>query len=293
MIISVPQSFDRYHMYSLLDQIITKDGNPIDAEIILDLSKLNFIEPVGVTILANLIEWLNKIEAICKLGYVKYGNESIKYLDDSLFFQRYLGHKLDDKSCVRPTTIPLQNVTYQSSYQWVENNFIHWLSGRLYYTPKSLSIIKTCMGEIFNNIQDHSTENIGCVFAQHYPRSNEVKIAISDFGVGIPYNVKKLKPCLTDSEAIEEATQNGFTTRSSPGNSGAGLSVLIQNVVQNNHGAVYIHSNCGILNCININGQVVKFPQENSSFYPGTLLEIILDTNVMNNILDFEEEFEW
>lgn len=106
------------------------------------------------------------------------------------------------------------------------------------------STIRMCFGEIFNNINDHSKLDIGCVFAQHFPKMNKITISISDFGVGIPSKIKKLSEysSLNDSEALEKALEEGVTTMSVPNNRGAGLGIFIQNAVVNMSGEVYIYS---------------------------------------------------
>lgn len=294
MVVTLPKDFGRMSMYRLLDEIIDEDLQPRADEIIFDFKTLQFVKPVGVTVLSNLVAWLNKKGVVTKFiaDWDRY-RDPISYLDDSLFFQQHINKKIKKSASPRVTTIPLQHVKYQSSYQWMENNFLTWISNRLSLTRASLADIKVCIEEIFNNINDHAEEQIGCVFAQHYPNLNSIRIAISDFGVGIPNRVQRKHPSLSDGEALQKAIQQGFTTRSIPRNSGAGLDVLIRNVVNNNKGSVYIHSNSGILSCTHRNREVRIDPVDHESFYPGTLIEIVLRTDTIENVSDIEEEFEW
>ena len=135
----------------------------------------------------------------------------------------------------------------------------------------------------------------GCIFIQHYPRDNYVKVAISDFGVGIPHNVHRKMPWLADSLAIKKATEAGFTTKTTPKNRGAGLDTLLYNVVKNNKGSVYIHSNQGILECTYDNDleEIMMLPRDYQGYYPGTLLDIVFRTDTIEDIEFFEEEFTW
>ncbi|WP_193064925.1 ATP-binding protein [Oceanobacillus oncorhynchi] len=298
MHVFVPQQFNRFTMYDLLSSVIDNDLNPKDNEIRFDFQQLQFIEPSGVTILSNLFEWLKTKGVKTSIAYPSNftGKQNpIQFLDDSNFFTRYVGKNLTSYPARRPTTIPLELIAYTDSARWLEMEFSHWLSGRLEIHTNSLSTIRICFGEIFNNIRDHAQENTGCIFAQHYPALNKVKITISDFGVGIPNNIKSIRPSLRDHEAIELASAEGFTTRTTPRNLGAGLHTLIENVVKNNHGSVHIHSNYGILNCtkgIN-NNEVCKVASLATGYYPGTLIETVLNTDTIQNITDIEEEFEW
>lgn len=292
MIVTIPSKLNSTTMHHILSKAITPDLLPIDNEIIFDFSYLSFIEPVGVTILGNLAQWLLKRNVSVTFRYPTNYPQAISYLDDSTFFEIYTGQKINQNASQRGTTIPLQLVTYQDSYQWLDNKLVTWLASRLNLTRASLGDIKVCFQEIFNNINDHSKENIGCFFAQHYPNKNTVNIAISDFGIGIPSNVQKIFPGMTDSLAIQKATEQGFSTKSTPGNRGAGLDVLIRNVVKNNQGWVYIHSNHGILECkLGQNNNIVLEPSNIGGFYPGTLFEIVLRTDTIEHLE--EEEFEW
>lgn len=297
MQIALPGNFNRNTMYHFINQIIDNDLQPKDKEFQLDFNSLTFIEPVGFTVLSNVIEWLKKRG--CSVSGLIAENISyrgrihcpISFLDDSLFFDRYVGQKIFAQSSPRDTTIPLSIIAHQKSAQWLEKT-IQWLARRLSMKVESLTNIKVCFEEVFNNIKDHSNENIGCIFAQHFPNKNIVRVAISDFGVGIPFNVQKVKPLLTDSQAIRQAIVYGFTTKSNVRNGGRGLDTLIQNVVKNNQGSVYIHSTRGILESTYLNGEINSQEKECSGFYPGTLLDIVFRTDTIEDYED-EEDFLW
>lgn len=296
MLIDIPEQFTRETMYELLSKTIDSDFRPISNEIEFDFNSLKFIEPTGVTILSNLVEWLRARNVNVQIIYPEYFGIKkhcpIKYLDDSMFFAEYLGGEtLNEYSNIRPTTLPLQKVAYKGSFQWLEQVFVTWLAGRLHVSRESVDGFRVCIDEIFNNINDHAAEDIGCVFVQQYPSSDVIKISISDFGVGIPHNVKNKHPSLNDAEALHKAAQKGFSTESTPQNRGIGLDNLITSVVKYNQGTVHIHSNNGILNCTNVNNNVELKPELAKGFYPGTLIEITLRTDNIEDIT--KEEFSW
>uniref|UniRef100_UPI0021E97B8E ATP-binding protein n=1 Tax=Bacillus thuringiensis TaxID=1428 RepID=UPI0021E97B8E len=288
--------FTRDTMYNFLSRVIS-DGKPIAKEITFDFTKLDYIEPVAVTILSNTLQWLDKNDIVTRFRLPNLSQIGrtwkcpIQYLDDSMFFKEFLGKSLTDTAKVRQTTRPLELINYNRSYFWKEQIFIPWLARRLEVTPAALSGMSTCIGEIFNNINDHSTEHIGCIYAQHYPRLNLVKVAISDFGVGVPAAIQKQIPNLTDENALLKAFEEGFSTQSTPGNRGAGFT-NISKAIEANQGCAYIHSNAGIIKCNSGENGIQISSSKAPGFYPGTLFEIILNTN---NIYDEnnEEEFEW
>lgn len=296
MQIDLPKRLNRDTMYTLLQKVINKEKEPVDNEIILNFETLTrFIEPSGVTILSNLLNWLDYkgVDVGIYTGELPDWECPNRFLDDSMFFHQYLGETLHPNAAVRSTTIPLKQVNAGSPIPWLENNFIPWLAYQLRISPKSLGTVKICLEEALNNIENHSNNATGCIFAQYMPHNHEILISISDFGVGIPYNVQKVLPSLNDPEAIRQAVERGFSTKSTPQNRGYGLDNLIHNVVVNGKGSVYIHSLGGILSCKNVNDSIQYRPRQALGYYPGTLIELVFNTNE-NDIFDIEEEeFTW
>lgn len=294
--IHLPRRFVRSEMYNFLQEVITTDRNPVSEEIIFNFNTLNYIEPAGITILSNVFEWLKRrnVSTFININHDRIIGGSkcpLTYLDDSMFFNRYIDTTITNEPSIRPTTRPLELITYSHSYNWLHQTFIPWLAVQLNTQPGSLDEVEVCISEIFNNINDHSSEQIGCIYAQHYPNINQVKIAISDFGVGIPTSIQSKYQTLTDEEALNEAIKEGVSTQSTPGNRGAGLTNITKAIVQSNKGSIHIHSNAGIIKCTPGDTGILTSSSTASGFYPGTFFEIIFNTN---NILENEEEdFEW
>lgn len=293
LIVSLPSRFERDTMYQFIEKVLDHDNLPKADSIEFDFSTLTFIRPVGVTVLSNLIGKLQKHGA--KVTFMsKKPNRTkkhcpIAFLDDSMFFKHYLNETLDNEASLRPTTLPLADVSYDKSYQYLDNAMI-WLAGKLNLTKESLGDIRMCLEEVFNNIIDHSFEQNGHIFIQQYPSENKVMVAISDFGVGIPGAIQTQFPSVNDAEALEMAIKHGFTTKSTPKNRGAGLDNLLHNVVINNKGSIHIHSNGGILICNHNSKGPLVISQTSSGYYPGTLLEINFRTDFLEYI---EEEYVW
>lgn len=296
MKVYLPKELDRGpSMYWLINQVLDANNNPKSNVFDFDFTTLKFIRPVGVTVLSNLVGRLHRHGASVTFTY-NLPNRSQKhcpmaFLDDSMFFKYYLKQNLDSFASLRPTTRPLENVTYDASYAYLDQTMA-WLAVKLNLTKESLGDLKTCLKEVFNNIRDHSSENIGSIFVQQYPSQNRVMVAISDFGVGIPNSIQSHEGYrgVDDAEALRLSVQEGFTTKSTPRNRGAGLDFLLHNVVKNNQGSVYIHSNHGILSSTYVNNGIHTVVEKTGGFYPGTLLEIEFRTDTIQYI---EEEFSW
>lgn len=296
MDVYLPSKLNRSTMYSLMYEVIDKNQLPKSEHICFVFNDLSFIEPVGITVLGNVTSWLSmkgvKVQyRVPKPERIMY-MEALNYLDDSQYFKRYLGKTIKKVASVRATTYPLQPVMINESYQWFQR-VTSWLAKRIGVKESSLSDYKMCLQEVFNNINDHSKERVGSSFVQHYPSKEKVSIAISDFGVGIPYNIRKTHPELSDDRALLLAVKEGFSTKSTPQNRGAGLHTLIYNVVINNMGTVHIHSNYGILECSYEDGKIKLTETLSKIIYPGTLIEINLRTDTIVDIVEDEEDFKW
>ena len=115
-------------------------------------------------------------------------------------------------------------------------------------------------------------------------------LAISDFGVGIPYNVRKIIPGVSDHDAIREALKEGFSTKSTPKNRGAGLDNIIANFSRATGGTVTIHSLKGYATC-----DASRPPEIQPSLasYPGTMIDFVVKTDNIPRTEDAEEDFAW
>lgn len=294
-VITLPFRLNSDTMNVLIDQVIDENHDLKYKKIAFDFGRLDWIDPVGIAVLSNLFEFLKKGGA--SVRYVGYqsrsGSEVIKYLDDSGFFRQYLGKSLNEGAHLRGTTIPLKLVSHQQSFSWIENDLMPWMADRTGLKKASLASTKVCFQEMFNNINDHSTVDVGCICGQFFPQQKSIRIVLSDFGVGIPTNVKVVRPELGDHECIKLATEEGFTTKTGRNNQGAGLDILIKNLVLNNRGSLIIHSRKGTLACTrSANGDVKKAARLGKLSYPGTLLLCNFRTDTFEEI-DDDEVFEW
>ncbi|MDN7654690.1 ATP-binding protein [Burkholderia multivorans] len=282
-------------MYPLIAKVLMACGdNDNNVVINFDYSTLKFIDSAGVTVLSNLISFLEKLGVKAYPRGHKALTDPVKYLDDSGFFKHFYGYTISPTAAVRETTLPLQLVAYARSYEYMEYKLVPWLARALQTETQCLGTVQVCFQEIFNNINDHSGVGIGCSFAQHFPRDDNIQFTVSDFGIGIPTRVKMLHPTLNDQQAIAKASEEGFTTQTTARNRGAGLDVLIKNVVDRNGGAVMIHSGRGMLSCARAeDGTTKRTARPAPGFYPGTLIQMSLHTRTfISDEVEFKE-FEW
>lgn len=295
--INLPKEISIYTIDDILEPIINRKMNCQYNEVSFDFRNIEWIEPTGVTVLSNLIEWLyveevkifylwNRRETASRRNY-----QAMKYLEDTGFFKLYNFPEYSGRGAyLRSTTLGIQRIEYKNYSQWSENEFLYWLqkqTGR----KSPFTNIQVAVQEIFNNISDHSKVNMGCVFAQFYPKSNSINISFSDFGIGIPNSIRHKASEKSDTELLEYAVLEGVSIQSVPNNRGAGLWNIIRNLTNAEIGKVHICSNYGR---IWYDNKEVKDKYESDVYYPGTFFEIKLD--ISNDELyedEEEEDFGW
>lgn len=294
--VSVPSRLNGYSIERVLEACIGADDEPLDDFFIFDLRHVKFVEPDGIATLSNLLDWLKRRG--CRravLNFENLNNPAIKYLDDSGFFALYLGRTLSPEARVRATTVPLQLVSHAESHAWLETNFVRWLADRLMVPMAATRNLNVCLKELFNNIQDHSSEMIGCMFVQHFPNKNQIVASISDFGIGIPGSLRRNFPQEPDVQLVRLATQRGVSSRSQPGNRGEGLYLLSQVAVELHRGSVVIFSKRGRYMRHWQNGQAREILSIPRAPFPGTCFVITIPTEnfPVNAEDDDREDLEW
>lgn len=293
--IPLPKNLGMSTMYGVIRRAITDTGDARGRRVNLDFSRLEFVESVGVVVLSNLIEYLRKCGCQGRLHGIFRTSKAVCYLDDSSFFTRYNDGPLRNHASPRDGTFPLTLVSDQQTVGFLYQTLVPWLAQQLGTREDSLASIRVCIEEILQNIGHHSGVDVGCFHAQHFPLKGEIHIAISDFGYGIPYNVRKVRPDVADSDALRLACQEGFTTQSNVQNRGAGLSVLLKIVTAKDRGTVWIVSGRGNVSCTHIADSSKLTARTKSFVYPGTLVLVILKTAAVQDLArDVEQEdFSW
>jgi anti-sigma regulatory factor (Ser/Thr protein kinase)/anti-anti-sigma regulatory factor len=293
--VELPSPFNVWTMYKFVDQMLSEQRDAKCSKVYFDFTKVTFIEPVGVVVLSNLIEYLRKVGVAVLFKGHKNRTKCTEFLDDSGFFEHYLKARIFEGSGLRSTTVPLQLIAQKDFTNYLYMKLMPWIGQEVGLSENSLSALRTSLEEIFHNVDDHSGVGVGCTFAQHYPTKKQIQIAVSDFGQGIPSVVRTKVPDLTDPEALKKACEEGFSTQSNVRNRGAGLPNLMRYVTQRNDGTVLIASGKADLSAAKgINGTKLT-TRTQSGFYPGTLVRVILRTDTLEKTAsDTElEPFEW
>jgi anti-sigma regulatory factor (Ser/Thr protein kinase) len=256
--------------------------------IIFDFAKLEELQVGGVTVLCNLT-------ALCRQRGIE-----VQYLnyEECVAVQFVTGSGLLDfgleKTQLRSPSaqfLPIRLIEYDRSHGYTNNELIPWLANKLGYDPRALATLGACFAEVFNNIRDHSSFNVGCSAAHYNGTTGEATICFSDFGVGIPARIRTAKPniVISDHNAIVLACKEGFTTKTTPRNRGAGLYVLSNYVVELCKGVLLITAGEGQYTCV----PGKRNAKRGLAKYPGTMIRITLRKSDFKPDDVDEEDFKW
>ncbi len=154
----------------------------------------------------------------------------------------------------------------------------------------NLNPLETLFSELYMNICQHSGFTNGVVFIRTLPDSTIAELIVSDIGVGIPANIREgftQYSSRTDSEAIQFATQDLVTTKSTEQNYGRGLNTM-KTMVAALKGNATIYSGYGVM-AINQTGESLA---EGNLYHHGTQLRIHIDFRNFDQYIDpdFTEE---
>jgi anti-sigma regulatory factor (Ser/Thr protein kinase) len=261
-----------------------------------DLGPLMSIEPEGVAALANAVEYFRHLGHPVYLRGHNRMSKATAYLNAAGFMRQYIGREVPSHAPVDARTIPLELFKAKEYVPYLYRRLMPWLADELRTENDTLETVKVCLEEIFHNVDFHAQIDTGCTFSEHFPKLQRICIAISDWGVGIPFNVRTvMQDVESDAKALAIAVQEGFTTGSGPRNRGAGLPNLIKYVVQRNAGEVRIYSGHGFLKATRGTSQPDVHSEPLKWCYPGTLVHVVLRTDTIDRVeSDVKpEDFRW
>ena len=156
---------------------------------------------------------------------------------------------------------------------------------RNYFNEKDLSAISMSLVEAFYNVFDHAYANGNAFSLIKYDEAKHIlSVAVADFGVGIANSVRNYdKSFSTDEDAIEWATRDNSTVRSTKRNKGLGLGTIL---AASSTGRIF--SGNGLL--LKLKDNIRKIPI--NFRFPGTLIYLDIDLSTFENE-EILETFNW
>lgn len=123
--------------------------------------------------------------------------------------------------------------------------------------PKHAELVMVIVSELVANVLEHSLSKDGAVVSAEYTKkSNSVKIAVADTGVGIRETINKSYLTMTDLDAIKLALWPGITGTSekeggTERNAGAGL-FFVKSIARVNRDFFAIYSGKGLYKLLKV-----------------------------------------
>jgi len=267
---------------------IAKDTD--EDEINFDLSRSESLTPFGIIMLtATVAECLHRRKQC--LYQAPQKSEFKRFLTD-IGFHEYFG--LADKqgkgvgNIIETGAVQLRRV--DGLNPMIIDTLIEILDYHLKISPGVKGSLQMSLLETMQNVVDHSEVESYYICCWNYPYKREIRLCITDLGIGIRASLAKNKEyaSLTNHhEAIIRATDEGVSSRS--GRDGLGLAHIKQ-FLRVNKGRMCIISGRGKVFWKFDQGKMLK--QSMSQFFNGTIVKLIINTGKEGfYFLTSEEEY--
>ncbi|MAH49476.1 hypothetical protein CMI37_26875 [Candidatus Pacearchaeota archaeon] len=239
--IELPNNDDILENIQALIPALSKMEECSNGKILLDLSDTSWMPPCCIILLSNKVLELRERGIV--FDWIPPENEKVNLHLRKLGFP--LGSKVDGDSYV-----PITHIIYDKSDRKKLGKAISDLLNKLIEKiPNNLNGVSYILGELSDNIEDHSEFNCASIMAQYFPQKREIEIIVFDDGLTIPgVFVKNNVSFNRDSEAIEKAVSGEISTKGiseKEEGRGYGLRTCRKLSVEDFMGEIYIFSRKG------------------------------------------------
>ena len=251
--LNIPSFNDSLNSFNKLFKLFNSVSKH-DDDITYDFTNCNYLYPNAIALLYGLARIIQ-----AKYKKVYFNPESLKpkikeLLHENGFIPQIEGKHFD----IVKNIVPLKQDTTKDADSTIDYLQNKWLGqDRLRLSNLVRNAIVGKVWEIYENAFDHANSPIG-IFScgQHFILEKKLKIAVVDFGVGIPTNVKEhlIRPEMTGIKAMKWAFKSGNTTKKEC--RGLGLDFLKQ----------FVRLNKGSLEIFSENGHVLIKGQEKEKY---------------------------
>lgn len=213
----------------------------------LDLSRLEYIGPDGITLLAAHILAARARGLEVSVGAPSSPASLVAFLESSGFDEHVLGKILPVDASTTNSTVPLRR--FDASKHGDVEPILNLIARFEPATGTFRDAMEIAINEIVQNVQDHAHSPIGgWGSATLFPEDREVRVALVDLGVGIPSSIRKTHPDLaSDAAALQAVSTGGFSARSQRHNAGRGIDNLRSIVTELFAGSLYLFSGAASL----------------------------------------------
>ncbi len=257
--------------------VIWKQAMSADGDIAFDFTWCDFLRPNALVFLGGLARLLQLRGIMVEFRWQTLREGAVRMnLAQNGFLHQFGGLQGPWKG----NSIPFREDPQQNERAFANYLSEYWLGrGWLNISPELKDRIVAPVAELYLNAFEHADSPVGVMACgQYFKNQNELTLAIADFGVGVPSNVRLYNgpdaPADTTSGAacMQWALREGTSTKSQKGISrGAGLHTLLDFVCAAK-GSLEIYSHDGHFRLVdNQESYATLGPQ-----FEGTLVNIRL-----------------
>lgn len=213
-----------------LDKELDKKG-----EAVLDMSSLKWMPPLSSLMLSTKINEVSHKEKDTLSINLPQNPKVIDYLEK-------IGFPLGGKDIIG-TSLPIRhfdknpNKTAGELFKFVEETFPDTIKG---------NCVNYLLGELLDNVDQHSEFTHASVMAQFFPQKNMIDIGVIDNGISIPTLFEKNNYSFNNDPDAIRAAIDGLSTRGED-NRGHGLSSIRRIANEGLNGSCYVISRKGLL----------------------------------------------
>jgi anti-sigma regulatory factor (Ser/Thr protein kinase) len=233
-----------------------------------NINKNNFA-PIHIVLFACLVKYFEKLNY--RVSVDVQNAELLSFLDKELNLISYFSDGCETVHYYSIADNILNLWRIESGQEKGYSMSVTEFFKRSYFHGYDLTILQTSLDEIFLNVADHAQAS-GIAFSYiYYDQKNKlIRVAVCDFGVGIPASLKKSYPdkYTNDTEALRDSLEIGVSARTNPHNKGFGLDLVVSNLSSDE--MLRIVSNKALLFCKSADKNIKIYPLDFD--FPGTLI---------------------
>ena len=270
--LNIPRINDERRDFNTLARLwraVTEAGDGVDVHF--DFARCDFLRPNAVVFLGGLTHLIwNRGGTVCFLDDTMQEKVRVNLLQNG--FAHAMGAGTPPW---QGHSIPYREYPEQDQQEIARMLRDDWLGrGWINISRALANSIVGQMWEIFTNAFEHSSSPVG-VFScgQHLPSRRELLLAVADFGVGIPSNVRLFHNThFTAADTMRWAFQRGTSTAQQPASArGVGLD-LLKEFVRASGGRMEVFSHDGYAR-VDAQGETYETLP---AFFEGTLVQVCL-----------------
>jgi anti-sigma regulatory factor (Ser/Thr protein kinase) len=282
--ITISTQRDYFKLYDLIAKRKVQD-------VALEIRK-SFFEPFDVLVFTGFI--IHQLHLRNRTSIYATNPLTNDYIREIGLIDFYTGNYHKSKtiqSIPKYTAMPIKRLDRERMQEYINATQLYFQN---FCAGKDLGMLNVVLAELLNNAYDHAHSDLGAyVFCQYYPNLRVIKLAVADFGIGIPHSVNNYRlgekeTSLPDIDCVKWAIKENKTTKSIPQNMGKGLDLLKTFLkTSNNHWVLYSDK-------VKMKAAPWgnRYEQNPIAHFKGTIAQIKIRIDSLQP-LEFESDFDW